>query len=84
VLGFCEARAIATDGIELVQSSRIVDGKLVTVDLEVRLPADFPEKYVGAVRRAAETCKVKRVLNDPPPVNVSVIVMPEPTLEISA
>ena len=72
VVGFCQARGIPTAGIELVQAHRYdEEHKLASVDLEIRLPADFPEKYRPAVLRAAEGCKVKKVLASPPEVHVT-------------
>ena len=84
VLGFCQARGIPTDNLELVQTDQVVDGKLVAVDLDIRVPPDFPVKYLPAVQRAAEGCKVKKVLNDPPSVRVSVNVAPEHALAVPA
>ena len=72
VLGFCEARRIPTAGIWLEQHDE-VDPKthaLRRVSLTVHLPPSFPEKYRDAVVRAAESCKVKRTLLDPPEVAV--------------
>lgn len=71
VLGFCQARGIPTDGIELVQHATFDgEGRLNEVRLTIKLPATFPEKYVGAVRAAAAGCKVKKALADPPIITV--------------
>ncbi len=72
VLGFCQARGIATEGIRLVQHDQTdpVTHRLERVDLEIVLPATFPEKYRDSVIRAAEGCKVKKVLARPPEVAV--------------
>jgi ribosomal protein S12 methylthiotransferase accessory factor len=72
VLGFCLARGISTDGIGLVQRHSFEDGthRLARVELELSLPASFPEKYRAAVVRAAEGCKVRKVLSAPPDVHV--------------
>jgi ribosomal protein S12 methylthiotransferase accessory factor len=35
------------------------------VEVDIHLPGDFPQKYRRAVVRAAETCSVKRYLQDP-------------------
>ena len=72
VLGFCQARGISTDGISLLQHN-LFDAehrRLQSVSIEVRLPASFPDRYRDAVRRAAETCKVKRTLFEPPAFEV--------------
>ena len=73
VLGFCQARAISTEGIRLTQESTFEEGKLREVKLAIDLPASFPEKYVNAVRAAAAGCRVKKVLADPPSITVDVI-----------
>lgn len=73
VLGFCQARKIATEGLALRQ---IVDHdpktKLPThVKLEITLPTGFPPEYRSAVIRAAEGCKVKKTLAAPPTFDVT-------------
>jgi putative redox protein len=72
VLVFCQARAIPTDRLELVQEQVFEDGKLRGIRLNIVVPADFPEKYLDAVRAAANGCKVKKTLLDPPEVEVVV------------
>lgn len=64
VLGFCQARGLDTEGLSLVQHVTYDDAtKLMTsVRIELRLPPSFPEKYVAAVTRAAEGCKVKKTI----------------------
>ena len=84
VLGFCQARHIPTDAIELVQSEIFEGVVLASVDIEIRVPVDFPAKYLEAIQHAAEGCKVKKAVQNAPRVRVSVSVIPEPTLEISA
>lgn len=72
ILGFCQQRNIDTKGIEIIQTSetnpqtRMVE----KVNLEVKLPADFPEKYRTAVVQAASLCAVKKHLENPPDFNV--------------
>ena len=68
VLGFCQARGIPTEGIRLTERVEFDPEKhrLSRVAIDIHLPADFPGKYRDAVRRAAETCAVKRAILDPP------------------
>ena len=66
VVGFCQARGIPTEDIRLVQH---VDPDAIR--LEVQLPASFPERYRDAVARAAEGCKVKKLLAHPPAITVT-------------
>ena len=74
VLAFCRAREIPTDGMRLVQRMlRDPDRKrLSRIEIEIFLPAGFPEKYQKAVARAAEACSVKKAIQDPPTIAVSV------------
>ena len=72
VLVFCQTRSIPTDQLSLVQEQIFEDGKLRGVRLNIVVPADFPEKYLDAVRAAASGCKVKKALSDPPDVEVVV------------
>lgn len=74
VLGFCQARGLATEGVSLRQQ---VDLDATTklparIRLELTLPRTFPEKYRAAVVRAAEGCKVKKTLAAAPLIEVVV------------
>ncbi|OFW61926.1 MAG: osmotically inducible protein OsmC [Actinobacteria bacterium RBG_16_64_13] len=68
VLNFLEQRGLPTQGAGItLRQERDPETKLVgKVSLEIKLPAGFPEKYRDAVIRAAETCAVKRHLDNPP------------------
>lgn len=72
VLGFCRQRGLPTEGIRLRQrmSHNPETGKLDRVDLEIQLPAGFPEKYQEALIRAASQCAVKKQLEHPPVIEV--------------
>ena len=76
VLGFCQARNIPTENIRLTQHIDFDKEKhrLAKVAIEIHVPKEFPEKYVQAVRRAAETCAVKRAILDPPEFVVQTLV----------
>ncbi|MBK7586270.1 MAG: OsmC family protein [Myxococcales bacterium] len=67
VLGFCQARNIPTDGIELTQHQDFDEaGRLARVTMKISVPAGFPPKYVPALERVAAKCTVKRVIQDAP------------------
>ena len=72
VLNFCEARNISMDGAGLILTpGRDPDSGMVDkITIEIQLPTDFPERYVAAVKRAAELCTVKRHLANPPEFEV--------------
>ncbi len=68
VKSFCDQRNIPTDGIKIIQTmdydrEKRLPGK---IKLDIKLPADFPEKYRSAVISTAELCAVKRSIADPP------------------
>jgi putative redox protein len=72
-LRFCQEREISTVGLALtLDSIRDEERKLVaTLKIALRLPRDFPEKYVDAIRRSVEHCSVKRHLLEPPAFELS-------------
>lgn len=72
VLSFCQGRGIDTDGIELAMSMEWdAQSHLIRqVNIEIVLPASFPEKYRGAVVQAAQACTVKKHLQQPPQFNL--------------
>src|SRR5664279_74965 len=72
MLAHCAARGIPTEGVALVQRHTVdpASHQLVAVTLEVVLPAEFPERYRDAIVRAAESCKVKKLLAHPPVIEV--------------
>jgi len=73
VLGFLRKRGLPTEGVKLVQRARRdpASGMTDQVEIEILLPPDFPEKYRGAIVRAAEQCAVKKHLERPPVILVS-------------
>jgi len=74
VLKFCEGRGLATDGVTLHQSwERAEDKKLVRVAIRIQVPPEFPAKYRKALVRAANTCAVKKTLQDPPEITTEVV-----------
>jgi putative redox protein len=68
VKGFCDARGI--DSRELALSMRLQphpsERRIGKVEIEIQLPPGFPEKYRGAVMRAADLCAVKQHILQPP------------------
>jgi putative redox protein len=64
IKSFCDNRKIPTDGIRIIQSSEYnkESGLPVSINLDIQLPADFPEKYIASVINVAELCKVKKTI----------------------
>ena len=75
VLNFCDRRTIPTQGITISQRWEREDGKIARISLEVRVPESFPEKYHGAIVRAASQCAVKKTMENPPAMEVSTVVV---------
>ena len=77
VLGFCQKRDIPIDGISLTQSWNLEEKtkRLTDVRIAIEVPADFPEKYHGALVRVANQCKVKKTMEDPPEFQVETVTV---------
>jgi putative redox protein len=75
VLGFCRQRGLLTDGIRIVQrvTANRATGMVVTIGLDIHVPASFPEKYRNALIRSAEQCAVKKHMESPPRFEVTTI-----------
>jgi len=73
VLGFVESRGLSTEGLKIIQSMEWDQAahRMKKISFRVVLPKDFPEKYRGAVIKAAEQCLVKRTLHDPPEFEIT-------------
>ncbi len=73
IKSFCDQRNIPTDEISITQrmnynyKTRLIDN----IELQVHLPAGFPEKYKAAVINAANLCAVKEHLKNPPNIEVN-------------
>ncbi len=71
VLGFCRQRGLPTEGIRIVEKvNYATTGMVETIDLEIQVPPEFPNKYYDALVRSADQCKVKQHLERPPKFNV--------------
>jgi ribosomal protein S12 methylthiotransferase accessory factor len=77
VKSFCDQRGIPAEGIRLIQrwsydrNKRLID----QMEIDILLPADFPEKYKDAVVKAANLCTVKRHLLDPPEIRIKTVTV---------
>jgi putative redox protein len=77
VLGFCNQRGLPTQGIRIVERinhSRLT-GMVETIDLEIQIPPDFPEKYRPSLIHSAELCAVKKHLEKPPRFDITTKVV---------
>ncbi len=76
IKGFCDQRGLPTEDIKILQTmnsnpeTRLIDH----IQLEIKLPADFPEKYKDAVINAANLCAVKKHLANPPKIDLTATI----------
>lgn len=73
VLGFLQSRGLSADGVQIRQrlhfdSQGVVNG----IDLNIDLPDTVPTKYHEAIRRSADMCTVKKVIQSQPTFRVNV------------
>ena len=74
VLSFCQKRKIPTDDIELIlkMDKNKETHMIEKINIEIQVPEDFPDNYKNAVIKSAELCSVKKHLEKPPRINVSI------------
>ena len=67
-LGFMQQRGIDPEGSSISMSPQFDPnvGLITKIDLEMKLPAGFPEKYKAAIVNAMNLCTVKKHLHQPP------------------
>ena len=68
VSSFCRERRIDTTDLRLILGfhPNATTGMVERIDIQIKLPPGFPEKYKAAVIRTAEMCFVKKHLLTPP------------------
>lgn len=74
-LRFCQERSIATEGLGVTLSStRDPEKKLFTkVQVSVKTPDSFPDKYRDALLRAVDQCAVKKHVVNPPEFAIELV-----------
>ncbi len=77
VQGFCAKRGLPTEGIRILERTHHAeDGTLSGVELDIEVPAGFPEKYREALVRVADQCSVKKAIQLQPRFDVRTVVAP--------
>ncbi|OGT28137.1 MAG: osmotically inducible protein OsmC [Gammaproteobacteria bacterium RBG_16_66_13] len=73
VLSYMQKRGLPTQGVRLLQQtqSNPATGMVERLEIEILVPEGFPEKYLPAMIRSAETCFVKKHLEHPPAIDVT-------------
>ena len=74
-LGFMQQRGIDPEGSRITMRTHFdrSAGLISKIDLELKLPADFPEKYRAAVINAMNLCAVKKHLHQPPEFELTTV-----------
>ena len=73
-LNFCQKRNINTDGLKLIlrieknQETHMIN----KISMEIQVPKDFPDNYKNAIIKTAGLCTVKKHLEKPPDIDISV------------
>jgi len=77
VLGFCQQRGLSAEGIELTQRMEFDPTRrmISAIHLDIKVPADFPEKYHDALVKSASLCAVKKHIEDPPSFEIRTVVV---------
>ena len=72
-LGFMQQRGIDPEGSGLRMTPQFDpnEGLITRIDLEMTLPAGFPEKYKDAIVNAMNLCTVKKHLHQPPAFQIT-------------
>ena len=67
-LGFIRKRNLSTDDLKvrMIPDYDEETNQVNKLRIEIDTPDDFPEKYLGALEKALETCTVKKHLVKPP------------------
>ena len=65
---FCQSRGLSEQGITLTQKNHYNSEKKLydKIEIEIKLPADFPENYVESLIKAASACTVKKQIANAP------------------
>ena len=76
VAGFCQKRGLPTEGIRIRQRNHFdrETGAFVRAELDIEVPASFPEKYHEALVRVADQCAVKKAIQAQPVFEVKTVL----------
>ena len=74
-LGFMQQRGIDTEGADIsMRTQRDPEKGLIgKIDIELKLPPGFPEKYRAAIVNAMNLCTVKKHMDQPPSFEVTAV-----------
>lgn len=72
IQSFCNQRGLNTGGISIVQKLNYnrEEHRISSIEIEVKLPVGFPEKYKDALINSANACTVKKHLLQAPEIKI--------------
>lgn len=72
-LGFCNSKGIATEGMSITMDlENNQETELISkINMDLKLPEGFPEKYKNAIINSMELCTVKKHLHTPPEFEIT-------------
>jgi putative redox protein len=76
VTAFCKQRGLSTENIRLVQKMhRNPETRMIaSIEIDIFLPADFPERHRESVIKAANACAVKKHIANAPEFIINTII----------
>lgn len=79
IKSFCDQRGISSEHIKIIQDADYdpKTGLPLNIRLDIQLPENFPAKYRTAVINAAELCKVKKTIANPPKFEIRTVLPQE-------
>ena len=72
VKSFCQQRNLSEEGIKvMMKTHRNPEKRMIdNIEIDIKLPQDFPDKYRDAVIKAAGACTVKKHIADAPEFSI--------------
>ncbi len=70
---FCKKREIPLEGLELRFRGTVEDGVYTSMNYDVKLPEEFPDKYRESLGRVFDACAVKKIMKNLPEIEVGIV-----------
>jgi ribosomal protein S12 methylthiotransferase accessory factor len=73
VLNFCQNRNIPTDELKMILTTEKDDEThmIKNIKIDIYLPKNFPDSYKNAILKTAALCTVKKYLEHPPTIEIT-------------
>ncbi len=75
VLSFCQQRNIPADGLKMILkfNKNNKTNLINNISIKIHIPKNFPDNYKNAIIKTASLCTVKKHLDTPPLIDISVV-----------